>query len=391
MVPVYAGKKLWGSGEISFRALQAKTLDDWLQGPAVRLVLPITIAGFLIYYLYMRRVLQYLDPTDVIPERVRMAFDTLAEGVVIVDHKGQIMLANNAFRALHGDAKANLNGRKMSDLAWLTRGLGNDPPQYPWVLAMRDETPTRGRAIAIEQADGVTRKVVINCSPVLDAKPTLRGCMITFDDVTDRDNANAQLRVTLNDLEVARVQIAEQNEALRKLATRDPLTGCLNRRAFFAVADRLFEEARDKGLALSCIMSDIDHFKSYNDRYGHSVGDQVIQSVSRILGAGLRDEDLLCRYSGEEFCLILPGVDVQGAADIAERLRDAIESTSGASVRSTEGLTVTSSFGVSHIGHGAQDTTEMIEQADAALYVAKGSGRNQVKRWTDVAGGKVMV
>ncbi len=385
LVPVYAGKKLWCNGEISFRAPAPRTLDGWLQGPAVRLVLPMTIAGFIIFYLYMRRVLQHLDPTAVIPERVRMAFDTLAEGVVIVDHKGQIMLANNAFRALHADAKQNLNGRKVADLAWLKTGLGSDTEKYPWVNAMSSEAPTRGTPISISQPDGETRKAVINCSPVLDAKQVVRGCMITFDDVTELDRANGQLRQTLTELEISRAQIAEQNEELQKLATRDPMTGCLNRRAFFATGDRLLNDAKSKGLHLSCIMTDIDHFKSFNDRYGHSVGDQVIKAVSKILGTGLRNEDLLCRYGGEEFCLLLPGVSIDHALEIAERLREAIESSGGASVRSAQGLNITSSFGVSDISLGASDTAHLIEQADAALYLAKGAGRNQVKPWTEMA------
>jgi diguanylate cyclase (GGDEF)-like protein/PAS domain S-box-containing protein len=391
LVPVFAGKRLWGHGEISFRTLKPKTLDDWLQGPAVRLVLPMTIIGFLVYYLYMRRVLQHLDPTAVIPDRVRMAFDTLAEGLLIVDHKGQIMLANNAFRALHTDAKQNLNGRKVADLAWLKEGLGNDSEQYPWVRAMRSETPSLGTAISIRQADGEMRKAVINCSPVMDAKHVVRGCMITFDDVTELDRANAQLRVTLGELELSRAQIAEQNQELQKLATRDPLTGCLNRRAFFAGADRLLSEARAKGLQLSCIMADIDHFKSFNDRFGHAVGDQVITAVSKILGAGLRNEDLLCRYGGEEFCLVLPGVGIHDAVDIAERLREAIESTGGSSVRTSSGLNISASFGVSQLQFGAKDTAELVEQADAALYMAKGAGRNQVKRWLEEAGKKALI
>ena len=391
LVPVYAGKKPWGNGEISFRALPAKTLDDWLRGPAVRLVLPMTIAGFIVFYLYMRRVLQHLDPTAVIPERVRMAFDTLAEGVLIVDHKGQIMLANNAFRSLHADAKQNLNGRKVADLAWLKGGLGNDAEQYPWVRAMRSETPNRGTAIDILQPDGGMRKAAINCSPVMDAKQAVRGCMITFDDVTELDRANAQLRETLGELETSRAQIAEQNLELQKLATRDPMTGCLNRRAFFDAAEPLLRAAQANKSPLSCIMVDIDHFKSFNDRFGHTVGDHVIKAVSKILGAGLRNEDLLCRYGGEEFCLVLPGVSIRDAFDIAERLREAIESTAGASVRSTEGLNITSSFGVSSIEQGGRDMAELIDQADAALYLAKGSGRNQVKRWSEVASKNILV
>jgi diguanylate cyclase (GGDEF)-like protein/PAS domain S-box-containing protein len=385
LVPVYSGKRLWGKGEISFRALPPKTLEDWLQGPAVRLVLPMTIVGFLVFYLYMRRVLQHLDPTAVIPERVRMAFDTLAEGVVIIDHKGQIMLANNGFRALHLDAKNNLNGRKVADLSWLKDGLGDDPTKYPWVRAMRDEAPTRGAAIEIRQPDGSIRKAVINCSPVMDAKQTVRGCMITFDDVTELDRANAQLRQTLRELELSRAQIATQNEELQKLATRDSLTGCLNRRAFFAGAEQLVNDARVKGLELSCIMTDIDHFKSYNDRFGHAVGDRVIKAVAKVLGTGLRAEDLLGRYGGEEFCLILPGVDMHGAMEIAERLREGVESFSGTSIRSDDGLQVTASFGVSTLKLGANNIAEVIDQADAALYAAKRAGRNRVTGWSDAA------
>ena len=391
LVPIYSGKRLWGNGEISFRALPPKTLENWLQGPAVRLVLPMTIAGFLVFYLYMRRVLQHLDPTAVIPERVRMAFDTLAEGVVIIDQKGQIMLANSGFRALHSDAKNNLNGRKVADLPWLRGGLGDDPEKYPWVRAMREETPTRGAGIEIQQPDGSRRKAVINCSPVIDAKQSVRGCMITFDDVTELDRANVQLRSTLLELEISRAQIAAQNEELQQLATKDSLTGCLNRRAFFADGERLFGEAREKGFELSCIMTDIDHFKSYNDRFGHAVGDRVIKAVGKVLGTGLRAEDLLGRYGGEEFCLILPGVDMQRAVEIAERLREGIESFSEPSVRAGERMQVTASFGVSTVTLGARDMAEMIEQADAALYAAKGAGRNQVKRWGDVANAEAVV
>ena len=383
LVPIYAGKKLWGQGEISFSALPQKTLDDWLQGPAVRLILPITVIGFIVFYLYMRRVLQHLDPTTVIPERVRMAFDTLAEGVLIVDHKGQIMLANNAFRALHVDAHKNLNGRRVADLAWLRSGLGNDPEKFPWVRAMRDEKPTRGSAIEIAQPDGSQRKAVINCSPVMDAQHKVRGCMITFDDVTELDRANAQLRLTLTDLEASRARIEAQNSELERLATRDPMTGCLNRRAFFATAEPMFAQAKAKGLEMSCIMSDIDHFKSYNDRFGHAVGDQVIKAVAKMLGTGLRTEDLLCRYGGEEFCLILPGVDLRQATEIAERLRHGVETFGGSSIRSQDSITVTSSFGVSSLVLGAKDPNALIEQADAALYVAKRAGRNRVKCWGD--------
>jgi diguanylate cyclase (GGDEF)-like protein len=128
-------------------------------------------------------------------------------------------------------------------------------------------------------------------------------------------------------------------------------------------------------------MSDIDHFKLFNDRYGHAVGDQVIKSVAKCLGTDLREVDMLCRYGGEEFCIMLPNSTVKQAFDVAERLRSAIENHAGAAVRDIPGIRITSSFGVASIKLGAKDPAELIDQADQALYQSKQNGRNRVSIW----------
>ena len=125
-------------------------------------------------------------------------------------------------------------------------------------------------------------------------------------------------------------------------------------------------------------MTDIDHFKEFNDRYGHAVGDQVLQAVARSLSSGLRATDLLCRYGGEEFCILLPGLDAKQAAEIAERLRSEVERRAGPSVRTSEGLNVTSSFGVAELRGDFADPAVLIDEADKALYVSKRGGRNRV-------------
>ena len=129
-------------------------------------------------------------------------------------------------------------------------------------------------------------------------------------------------------------------------------------------------------------MIDIDHFKTFNVRYGHAMRDLVIKSVAKCLGSVLREVDLLCRYGGEEFCILLPGSTAEQAQDVAERLRAAIESHAGAAIRDIPGIRITSSFGVASIKHGGKDTAEMIDQADNALYKSKKNGRNQVSIWT---------
>jgi diguanylate cyclase (GGDEF)-like protein len=127
-------------------------------------------------------------------------------------------------------------------------------------------------------------------------------------------------------------------------------------------------------------MSDIDKFKNFNDTYGHAVGDLVIQQVSRLLKRAMRPQDVLCRYGGEEFCILLPGFDLVNAAEVAEGIRLAIQDEAGPAVDAVPNLRITSSFGVSQLGLGdAKDLHHLIERADQGLYAAKEGGRNQVQ------------
>lgn len=115
---------------------------------------------------------------------------------------------------------------------------------------------------------------------------------------------NGALMRTVADLEAAQAEILRQNGELERLASRDPLTGCLNRRAFYALFEKAFADSRDQGSELCCLMVDIDHFKRVNDQFGHAVGDQAIQAVAHCLHAGLRLADTVGRYGGEEFSLM---------------------------------------------------------------------------------------
>jgi diguanylate cyclase (GGDEF)-like protein len=122
-------------------------------------------------------------------------------------------------------------------------------------------------------------------------------------------------------------------------------------------------------------MMDVDHFKSINDRNGHRVGDQVLQQVAERLKAAIRQGDLVCRYGGEEFCILLPHTDLTEAVEAGERFRQQIAAQTYAQVR------VTASFGVSCTGLGAQEPRDLLDQADQALYAAKRAGRNRVARY----------
>jgi diguanylate cyclase (GGDEF)-like protein/PAS domain S-box-containing protein len=383
-VPIYASDQHWGDAEISYSPVTPQTLRQWLQTPVVALGLVIVPLGFLAFYLYMRRTLQYLDPTAAIPDRVRVAFDALTEGVAVIDRSGRIMMYNKAFRQLHPYAAEDMMGKQLSRLPWLVGSV--EAITLPWELAMQSLSNSNGHLFTITQPDQGQARIIVNAAPILDARGKLRGCMVTFYDVTQLHHANEKMRSTLAELEASREQVEKQNEELMRLATRDSLTGCLNRRAFFSAAEPLMNKLRQEARNLICIMCDIDHFKNVNDTHGHQIGDQVIVAVARALNLHMRNGDLLCRYGGEEFCILLPGVPEESALEIAERLRAEIESRAGSSVRSVEGMRITASFGIASLKSGAEDLSELIELADFALYTSKRNGRNQVTVWSEDLG-----
>jgi diguanylate cyclase (GGDEF)-like protein len=190
--------------------------------------------------------------------------------------------------------------------------------------------------------------------------------------------SNGALARTVADLEAAQAEILRQNTELERLASRDPLTGCLNRRAFYAEFEKAFNESREQNRELSCLMVDIDDFKRINDQFGHAVGDQGIQAVAHCLSSGLRLTDIVGRYGGEEFCLMFPRTTLAEAAELAERLRIRVEKEAGDRLRVSSGVVITASFGVASLVFGARTPLELIDQADKALYASKESGRNCV-------------
>jgi diguanylate cyclase (GGDEF)-like protein len=186
-----------------------------------------------------------------------------------------------------------------------------------------------------------------------------------------------------SELEEKQQELIRANETLAQLANFDPLTRCLNRRAFIEQAEQQFRVAVQEGANLCCMMADIDHFKFFNDQFGHPVGDAVIRGVAGVLQRSLRSGDLICRYGGEEFCMLLVGIDETVGRMLAERIRARIQREAGPGVRETPGLSVTVSVGLAMLGADTPSLDRLIARADAALYAAKHAGRNRVAAGPD--------
>jgi diguanylate cyclase (GGDEF)-like protein len=381
-VGLNAEGKPWGDLEIAFKPTNAGVgFLAWLKNPSVLSLLLVALGSLVFYFFYLKKIFNYLDPSSVIPDRVRVAFDSFSEGVMMIDKSGRVVLANKILRNWVDDDEAKMFGQSIKQLSWLTSLLEKNSKDNPWMQAMESKQAIVGLPLDISKSSGEAIKSVVNCSPIQDAAGNVRGCLITFDNVTKIHELNNNLKSTNDELQKSRLDLDRQNEELRKLATRDPMTNCLNRRAFFEAAESIFIKAKKSKIPLSCIMGDIDHFKRFNDNYGHAVGDKVIIGVAKIMFSGLRMDDLFCRYGGEEFCILLPDADINIAHELAERLRSEIATNAGKSLRMQQELNITSSFGVATVNNETNSLLELIDHADKALYVSKESGRNKVSKF----------
>jgi diguanylate cyclase (GGDEF)-like protein len=189
----------------------------------------------------------------------------------------------------------------------------------------------------------------------------------------DGDFAILTAAATQASIAIERARLFHQ---VQKLAITDELTGMNNRRHFFDLAQAEFARTERFARPLSLMMLDLDHFKRINDTFGHPIGDVVLQSVARLCLNNVRQIDIMGRYGGEEFILLLPETDSPSAVQAAERLRTLVERKD---IETPKGsLSVTISIGVATLTEGIKSLEKLIDQADEALLQAKGEGRNRV-------------
>ena len=378
-IPVLQRGKLWGNVELRYEALESDTFLGFFNRSIFKLISFISIIGFFVFMVFMLRTIRQLDPSAIIPERVNAAFDTLAEGVLIVDEDENILLANKAFCNKILRPPESLLGHKVTELDWKSSTDGGPVSALPWQSVIKTGKNTVGSPLSFQVPGSETIKFAINAAPILDDKNKSQGVLITLDDISDLEQRNTNLKSIVTNLQKSQFQVQQQNKELNYLATRDPLTGCLNRRAFNEKFESLFNDARANSSELACVMVDIDHFKQVNDNFGHSTGDEVIKLLAEILKSNTRTDDLVARYGGEEFCLVLPNISDDVAIKTAERIRLRIkdESTS----RYENGPHVTASLGIASLLDNPDSPEDLNNLADQALYVAKETGRNRVIRW----------
>jgi diguanylate cyclase (GGDEF)-like protein len=212
-------------------------------------------------------------------------------------------------------------------------------------------------------------------------EPSVRAIVINYRDFTQRKKAEKTLKMANRQLNARLAQIEQLQSELREQALRDPLTRLFNRRYLSETMERELKLAKREKRPVSVIVMDIDRFKKINDTYGHRVGDEFLTEIAKLLQSHARGSDVICRYGGEEFLIVMPGANARAARKRAEQLRVQCEKMRIA--YGGKDLKVTLSFGVAAYPTHGSEGEEIVIKADKALYKSKRSGRNCVTVWVE--------
>jgi sensor histidine kinase regulating citrate/malate metabolism len=204
---------------VSFRQTDVPVFDRLIADPWVRFLAFVSVVGFIGYLLFMKRTLRQLDPSGIIPTRVKAALDALTQGVVMIDTQDLIVLTNDAFSHAVGKSVTALIGSDLGSLAWKPVSPSDSLSVHPWTRAIMDKQAQDNSALLLSLSESDPRKFIVNAVPIMDDGSTVRGALVSFHDVTDLDRANSQLKDANSELESSRVQILQKNQELEATNT----------------------------------------------------------------------------------------------------------------------------------------------------------------------------
>ena len=203
-VPVFAGSQPWGQLEFRFKPITASGIYGLLEIPVLQLIAFTSALCLLGFQIYLSRVLRHLDPSKAVPARVRSALDSLAEGLLVIDQKRNIVLANEAFVRLVGKTSEQLTGKLASSVAWLDRvGIALAIPDQPWELVLERGQVQLGSVLSLYGSDGRRQIFVVNCSPVLGSAGHPGGVLISLEDITLLEQNKEELQGARDEAQAA--------------------------------------------------------------------------------------------------------------------------------------------------------------------------------------------
>lgn len=303
------------------------------------------------------------------------ALQAAANAVVITDLEGAIQWVNPAFTTITGYTKEEAIGQNPR----LLKSDKHEPSFYKnlWETVLAGQV-WRGELVN-RRKDGSTYYEEQTITPVRNEQDKITHFIAIKQDVSTRKQAEESLRNINERLRTHIMQVEELQERLREQAIRDPLTGLFNRRYLDEMLNRELARSERQSAPISLVMLDLDHFKKINDTHGHQAGDIILRLLGDLLDDLVRAGDIVCRYGGEEFVVVMPGAPLEIATHRAEEWRLAFGLMSVQYQGAT--LQTTLSAGVATYPQHARSAEQLLRAADQALYQAKQTGRNRVVGW----------
>jgi diguanylate cyclase (GGDEF)-like protein/PAS domain S-box-containing protein len=303
---------------------------------------------------------------DVIPVARETLVEEMVDGMLVLDAQNRIIDINMAAKRLFGFGDGHLIGQRTDGV------LAN----WPDITNHLDNYGNQENIITIHlpHSPGI-RHVDIRVSSLQHRGGKLTGRLIVVRDVTSRKEAEEALQQANQVLQEKLAEIEELQVQLREQSIRDPLTGLFNRRVLEETLEKELARALRGNYSVCVTMVDVDHFKQLNDAYGHKAGDQVLIALANFLLTTVRQGDMIYRYGGDEFLVVMPGIHLEGIRHRAESLCrgfDALHVKYGEIE-----LHATISIGVAVYPQQAGNLHEIIQASDAAMYIAKRAGRNR--------------
>jgi len=360
-------------GEVRLRAAGGRVLDALMAARVTRFAAEPALIASLVDITERKQAEQALADSR---QRYLQLFEAESDAILLVENgTGRILEANAAAERLYGygadEMRAMTNDQLSAEPEATRAATQSSPLDFGKVMRvpMRLHRRRDGTVFPVEitgrffelAGQGVHIAAVRDISARIEAENALR-------------DANEQLTRHVEEIEALQATLREQ-------AIRDALSGLFNRRFLEGTCTRELARAQREGYPVALAMFDLDLFKRINDTYGHAAGDEVIVALARLLQQHARSSDTACRFGGEEFVLLLPGVDLETAATRVEELRRTFAETVVAF--GAFRLRATVSAGVAAYPVHGRSTHELVARADEALYAAKRSGRNRVEYWRD--------
>lgn len=305
--------------------------------------------------------------------RFRSLFEQTNDAVFILDLAGQHLAVNEGAAYMLGYTVEEMIGLSMLDIS----AEIDESSKILDRLIAGENIPIYERKF--RRKNGQVFPVEINVKLVQDNDGNPLHIQSVVRDISRRKQAEEALKNANEQLMLHIAEVEKLHEELSEQALHDPLTGLYNRRYLAEMLEREIMRAEREQIFLGIIVSDIDHFKKINDTYGHQVGDKLLVETASLMKRSTRGMDIVCRYGGEEFIMVLPGADAASAARRAETIRQ--ECARVILSHAGEDLTVTISFGVASYPEHGKNAEEIIIKADKALYQSKEAGRNRVTIW----------